>query len=96
MPQVLASPPRATGRLAAGLVLGGGLLAVVALAGLAVGSRPLPLGEVWAALTGRGTGDAALIVLDQRLPRTLLGLGVGAALAVAGVLAQGLTRNPHR
>lgn len=66
MPQVLASPPRATGRLAGGLVLAGGLLAVVALAGLAVGSRPLPVGEV------------------------------RAALAVAGVLAQGLTRNPHR
>src|SRR5690606_31470759 len=44
-------------------------------------------------------GDAAaarerLVLLDLRLPRTLLGMFVGAALAVAGAILQGLFRNP--
>ena len=33
-------------------------------------------------------------MLDQRLPRTLLGLAVGVALGAAGALMQALTRNP--
>ncbi|MYZ49424.1 iron ABC transporter permease [Rhizobiales bacterium L72] len=36
----------------------------------------------------------ALIVLDIRLPRTLLGMVVGAALAVSGCVLQGFFRNP--
>ncbi len=67
---------------------------VVALTGLAVGTRSLPLADVLAVLGGERAGDAAIIVLEQRLPRTVLGLAVGAALGVAGVAAQGLTRNP--
>ena len=35
-----------------------------------------------------------LIILEIRLPRTLLGLAVGAALAVSGAIMQGLFRNP--
>jgi len=41
----------------------------------------------------RRTGEA-MIVVDIRLPRTLLGLAVGAALAVSGAVMQGLFRNP--
>lgn len=72
------------------------LLAVLAATALslALGSRGLPLGQVWGALTGRDLGDASVIVLEQRLPRTLLGLLVGAALGVGGAVAQSLTRNP--
>ena len=72
------------------------LLAVVLAAGLglALGSRPLGAGEVLSALLGREAGDASIIVLEQRLPRTLLGLLVGAALGVGGAVAQTLTRNP--
>jgi iron complex transport system permease protein len=82
-----------TARAGAALLV---LLAVVAsaAAGLALGSRALPLGDVLAALQGRDAGDASIIVLDQRLPRTLLGLVVGAALGVGGAVAQSLTRNP--
>jgi iron complex transport system permease protein len=74
------------------LVLAAGVVVVTA-AGLVLGSRPLPLSEVLTALAGQHTGDAAIIVWDQRLPRTLLGLLVGAALGVGGAVAQGLTRN---
>lgn len=70
------------------------VVAVAAVLGLALGSRPLGLGEVLSALLGRDAGDASIIVLEQRLPRTLLGLLVGAALGMGGAVAQTLTRNP--
>lgn len=69
-------------------------VAVSFLLGLVLGSRALPLSEVLDALRGRDAGDASIIVLNQRLPRTLLGLLVGAALGVGGAVAQLLTRNP--
>lgn len=70
------------------------LLAVVVLAGFALGSKSLPPGEVWRALVAPDGGEASIIVRELRLPRTVLGLAVGLALAVAGVLMQALTRNP--
>lgn len=81
-------------QLGAGVVVLSAILAAVAVAGLGIGTRPLPLADVLAVLGGDRSGDAAIIVLEQRLPRTALGLAVGAALGVAGVAAQGLTRNP--
>lgn len=89
-----ARPTAAPGRLVvAGLAV---LMVVVVATGLslALGSRPIPLGQVWDALRGRDVGDASIIVFEQRLPRTLLGLLVGAALGVGGAVAQSLTRNP--
>jgi iron complex transport system permease protein len=71
-----------------------GLLTVAVLASLAVGSNPLGPAEVWQGLVAPDGGEAATIVWDLRMPRTLLGLVVGAALATAGVLLQALTRNP--
>lgn len=83
-----------TSRLTAGALLLVALLVLLLGVGLAVGGRPLPLGEVLDAARGVDNGDAAIIVLQQRLPRTLLALLVGAALGMGGALAQGLTRNP--
>lgn len=80
--------------LAAGLVIAFVALGVAVMFGLAVGSRALPLTEVFAALRVHDETDAAIIVWEQRIPRTLLGVLVGAALGVGGVLAQGITRNP--
>ena len=67
---------------------------VLAVASLAVGSRSIPPGEVIAALHGAGEQDIRDIVWNLRLPRTFLAYFAGAALAVAGVLAQSWTRNP--
>ncbi|MEU4717751.1 iron ABC transporter permease [Micromonospora purpureochromogenes] len=64
------------------------------LASLALGSRPLGVGQVWTALVAPDGGTASTIVRELRMPRTALGLVVGLALAVAGVLFQALTRNP--
>lgn len=86
--------PRAATRLGTGGALLVVAVLVVTLLGLALGSRALPLTDVLAALRGHDVGDASIIVWDQRMPRTLLGLLVGAALGVGGAVAQTLTRNP--
>lgn len=72
------------------------LLAVsaAALANIALGTVRLSPGEVAAALWGSGSPDHRAIVLDYRLSRTLLGMLVGASLAVAGLIAQTMLRNP--
>ncbi|UNZ21074.1 iron ABC transporter permease [Streptomyces sp. 891-h] len=68
------------------------LLAV--LLSLAVGARQIAPAEVFDALLYGGTSDAAEVVRSLRVPRTIVGLMVGAALAIAGTLMQGITRNP--
>ncbi|QOC90127.1 FecCD family ABC transporter permease [Micromonospora craniellae] len=77
-----------------------GLLAIVAalllavVASVAFGARPVPLDQVWMALTAYDGSPDAIAVRDLRVPRTLLGIAVGAALGVAGCLMQAVTRNP--
>ncbi|MFB6786976.1 FecCD family ABC transporter permease [Streptomyces olivaceus] len=66
----------------------------LALVSLAVGSRTIALDGVWRALAGNGSPAETAIVWQLRMPRTLLGCVVGAALGVAGVVMQSLTRNP--
>ncbi|HJE25025.1 MAG TPA: iron ABC transporter permease [Methylorubrum populi] len=83
----------------AGLAL---LLAAILLLSLGSGAVRIPPGRVLDILLqggASGAGDPtlardALVVLNIRLPRTLLGLMVGAGLAVSGALMQGLFRNP--
>ena len=84
---------RSLSRRAAGLLIIGLLLAVTVLLSLAVGNKYIPLGEVWTAVVNPGDGYVQTVV-DSRIPRTVLGILVGASLAVAGALMQGLTRNP--
>jgi len=85
--------PTRRGRLA-GLLACVALLALCVIASLAIGSRALPFAEVIRAFTGYDGSDAHAIVRDLRVPRTELGLLVGAALGAAGALMQGVTRNP--
>jgi iron complex transport system permease protein len=83
-----------------GLTRGAGLGAVVvvlvaaALLSLAVGARSIPLAHIADALLRGGDSQEVTIVRDLRIPRTLLGVAVGAAIGVAGALMQALTRNP--
>lgn len=70
------------------------LLLVACIAGLAIGARPLSPSEVLNALLWPDDSPATTVVLDQRLPRTIVAILVGAGLAVAGVIMQALTRNP--
>ncbi|MCD2197591.1 iron ABC transporter permease [Actinomycetospora endophytica] len=88
-------PRRSLRSRRAGLVLA--LLAAVLVAvvlSLAVGSLVIPPGRVLEALLHPAASGDADVVRSLRVPRTLLGLVVGAALGVAGALAQGFTRNP--
>jgi iron complex transport system permease protein len=72
-----------------------GLVLTVSLLSLTTGAAGLGAGDLLAALTGQGLAPRDRVVLfDIRLPRLALGLAVGAALAVSGVLLQGLFRNP--
>ncbi|MDD2057324.1 iron ABC transporter permease [Pseudomonas sp. GD03860] len=69
---------------------------------LALGPVSLPLFDTLRAglrllgmpIGGDGLDQAELILGQIRLPRTLLGLTVGAVLALSGVAMQGLFRNP--
>lgn len=69
-----------------------GLLALIAL--LAVVS--LSAGKVWVPFDAwlDRTDPRWPIIFDLRLPRTLLGIVVGAALGMSGAAMQGYTRNP--
>lgn len=87
------SSRRRTPRTALVLVGCVAVLVLVCLTSLAVGSKSTTLPEVVAALTGRPDPYLAT-VLDSRIERTLLAVGVGAALAVSGALMQGVTVNP--
>jgi iron complex transport system permease protein len=77
----------------AGLVLGL-LLALAILASLALGDSDLRPVEVLRALMGRGDELNRTILWDLRLPRTLVGIAVGAGLAASGVTMQAFFRNP--
>ncbi|MFE1801021.1 MULTISPECIES: FecCD family ABC transporter permease [unclassified Streptomyces] len=68
------------------------LLAV--LLSLTVGARPIPPSTVLDALLHNADTADADVVRALRLPRTLIGLMVGAGLALAGTALQGITRNP--
>lgn len=71
-----------------------GALGVVGLLSLRVGSVQLSTEAVITAFTSFDGSNEHLIVRSLRVPRTLIGLGVGAALAVAGAVMQAVTRNP--
>ena len=70
------------------------LLLVLMAVGVSLGSERLSLAEVWRGLTNSDHTSERIIVWDLRLPRVILAVLVGANLAVAGALLQGVTRNP--
>ncbi|MFI6895071.1 FecCD family ABC transporter permease [Streptomyces sp. NPDC050256] len=69
-------------------------LLIAVLLSLAVGARSIPPSEVFDVLLHGGHSDAAEVIRNMRVPRTLIGLMVGASLALAGTVLQGITRNP--
>ncbi|MFJ4711513.1 FecCD family ABC transporter permease [Streptomyces sp. NPDC088785] len=69
-------------------------LALAVLLSLAVGARAIAPSAVFDALLHGGHSDAAEVVRGLRVPRTVVGVLVGAALALAGTVFQGITRNP--
>ena len=86
--------PSLHARRARGLVVILIALIVSAFASLAIGANPLALDQVWHGLWNPGDTEASLVVWTLRMPRTVVGVLVGAAFGVAGALIQALTRNP--
>jgi iron complex transport system permease protein len=73
------------------------LLFAACLVSLHVGPTGVGLRDLFAYATGNGaslTTQERVILESVRLPRTALGLLVGAGLAVSGAMMQGLFRNP--
>lgn len=77
--------------------IGLGLLAALALAvflSLLIGARPLAPSTVFEALSRLDPANGDHAVITSRIPRTVAGLLIGAALGLAGAGMQGITRNP--
>ncbi|WP_239678934.1 FecCD family ABC transporter permease [Natronosporangium hydrolyticum] len=78
----------------AGLVVAALVLGVVSVLSVLVGNFSVGFADVIAALDGPAESDLDRVVRHVRIPRTVTGLLVGAALGIAGAVMQGLTRNP--
>ncbi|CAN5551642.1 siderophore ABC transporter permease CdtC [soil metagenome] len=83
-------------RIGPGVAIAGSLvlLAVIVVAALALGETKVPFDQAIAALWGSANDLDRTTVLEDRLPRVLVALLAGGALAVAGVVLQAVGRNP--
>lgn len=70
------------------------VFAVAVVSGLTVGGPALSPAQALRALLGDAAPEVETIVFSLRLPRVLLAIGVGAALALAGAALQTLLANP--
>ncbi|WP_159573744.1 iron ABC transporter permease [Curtobacterium sp. 18060] len=90
----LRAPSRPITAPAITLVIGLVLLATLAGCGVFVGASFLSPADVVASLRHESAAATVAVIDGMRIPRTLLGMVVGAALGLAGALMQALTRNP--
>jgi iron complex transport system permease protein len=100
-PSLPLTPARETGSRsgftfrALGLLAGLGFVAIIALLSLRIGSLDLTTQDAWNAIFNFDQASyEQTVVRSLRLPRTIIALGIGAALAVAGATMQAVTRNP--
>lgn len=77
-----------------GLMLGLLILLVCLIFSVSLGAAEIPLNQILTAFIQFDGSREHLIIQTIRLPRSLIALLVGSALAVSGALMQGLTRNP--
>lgn len=70
-------------------------LVALAIGDLAIGTTDIALSDVWAALVGGATTDEyRTIVCELRLPKVVVAIAAGMALAASGLEMQTLFRNP--
>lgn len=103
-PPIAGTAPESAPRAARGsrmIPLAALALAIAAFLSLSIGSTGITLASLPRVLVAMATGLSddtvareQLVLLDIRLPRLLLGAFVGAALATAGAMMQGMFRNP--
>ncbi|MGF0284479.1 MULTISPECIES: FecCD family ABC transporter permease [Rhodococcus] len=70
-----------------------GVLVLLVIASITIGSRNVDWADIVAALGG-ATDNIGQGAIAKRIPRTVLAMLVGAALGLAGAVMQGVTRNP--
>lgn len=70
------------------------ILMLVMVASLMLGAKAIPFSVVWQSLLGEHSNVDSVLILESRLPRTLIGVLAGAALGLSGAVIQALTRNP--
>ncbi len=75
------------------LLVGLVVLVVLSVLSISFGVRAVSFDDIVAALTGH-TDTIAEAAIVKRIPRTVLALLVGAALALSGATMQAVTRNP--
>jgi len=80
--------------LLTGLLLSLFVLLICLVLSVTYGTADISLDKVFTALIAFDGSIEHLIIRTVRLPRSLIAILVGAAIAVAGTLMQGLTRNP--
>jgi iron complex transport system permease protein len=85
---------RSRAALVLGLLAAGGLLLLCLLASVRFGAARIGTWDVIGAFVDYGGSEDDLIIRTLRVPRAVIAALVGAALAVAGAIIQGLTRNP--
>lgn len=76
------------------LLLLSGLAVAAGIFALLAGSAGIPVSKVFQILSGKHEGIEHNIIWDIRVPRLLLGFAIGGALSLAGVILQGMFRNP--
>lgn len=75
------------------LLVGLGVLLVLCILSICFGVRAVSIDDIFAALSGQDDTLAQAAII-KRLPRTVLAILVGAALALSGATMQAVTRNP--
>ncbi|MDD1504309.1 iron ABC transporter permease [Lysinibacillus sp. CNPSo 3705] len=70
------------------------LLAVTVTISLCIGAANTSIEDVFQAIVGTDGGKHYAILREIRFPRIIAAIFVGSALAVAGAIMQGVTRNP--
>ncbi|WP_414582624.1 FecCD family ABC transporter permease [Scytonema sp. PCC 10023] len=77
-----------------GLVLGIMILLICLVYSVTLGAAEIPLDKILESFVTFDDSYEHLVIQTIRLPRSLIAILVGSALAVSGALMQGLTRNP--
>lgn len=75
------------------LLVGAGVILILSVLSVSFGVRAVSLDDILAALSGHDESIAQAAII-KRIPRTVLAILIGAALALSGAAMQAVTRNP--
>ncbi len=76
------------------LIIFAALVVVGLVASITMGSVRIPVGEIIDSLSGAGAGTHQQIIMNIRLPRTIVAALVGVNLSLSGAILQAIMKNP--